>query len=165
MQQYFSQINANSGGRLNSFAVNGTPAVNYAPLTAEELRSLGGAGATRIASAERQQGQATERINADPSLSVFQKQRALQLTGQDASSNIDAINKETEAMIAQLADAQHKAQYGAALNNAGLTAKDMELLAQIFFGGKGSNSSSSGSGFNFGVGSGGGGSKTGGSIE
>ena len=139
--QYFGQLDELTGGRLGSYAKTGTK-----PATAEEIQALGGLGATRRLEAEQARGGALDRIVADPSLTLAQRQRSSQLSDRDYSDRLDAIAKETEA-----------AKTGLAQQNAKLTREDMELLAQIFFGGKGqrssgtSSGSSSGRSYNFGA--------------
>lgn len=153
---YFDKIDDLSGGRLGQFATGGTPGVEYAPLTADELRSLGGAGATRTAAVQRTRDQAGERIGADPSLTTFQRVRANQMADTDASTQLDAISKETEALLTQIAGDERSKQYQAGVNNAQLSREDMLALADIFFGGRGQSSSSRA--FNFGLSGGSGGS-------
>lgn len=118
---YFAGFNALTGGRLGDFATTGTQ-----KLTAEQIQAYGGLGATRTADVNRQRAQALDEITADPNLDVAQRQRSRQLTDQDVQSRLDAINKETEAGIAGLA------QY-----NNSLTASDLELLIKAYYGGKG----------------------------
>lgn len=163
-------------GRLLNFATEGTPAtpyegltpeqieeVSYQSLTPEQLRDFGGAGATRELQATRARQQAVEELTADPSLSTFQRQRTRQLTDQDYGDRLDAIAKETEALMTGAAqtDAQRQFEagkartdvrsneaarrYEAALKNANLTREDLITLANIFFGGRGQASSGSGS--------------------
>ena len=209
LQSYWNQLNANAGGRLNTFAQAGTPGVDYqgpgdralvtaAPVsyegvTADQVRALGGLGATRTNRADQAYRRAIEEALADPSLTTFQRSRTRQNLTRDLSAEQDAIAQEVEAAItglasqeagrrletatgnetrsmqaatsnqAYLADEARKA-YDAALAKAGITAKDLELLASIFFGGKGQTSTSYGQGtssggssgwnFNFGIGGG-----------
>ena len=125
---YFGGLDTLTGGKLGDFAKNGTTR-----LTAEQIQAYGGLGATRTADVNRARGQAIEGISADPNLTIAQRQRSTQLTDQDAQSRLDAINKETEAGIAGLA------QY----NNA-LTASDLETLMKAYYGGKGETKLSKG---------------------
>lgn len=118
---YFGGLNKLTGGRLNEFATSGTAA-----LTPEQIQAYGGLGATRVADVNRQRAQAVDEISADPNLTIAQRQRSTQLTDQDVQARLDAINKETEAGIAGLA------QY-----NNELTTKDLELLIKAYYGGKG----------------------------
>jgi hypothetical protein len=201
VRAYFSDVDEISGGRLSRYATEGTAPVDYqglalageAPggrqtiqtasyqqLTPDELRAVGGAGETRRFAIERARKQAVGDQAADPSLSVAQRFRARQLTDQDAGDQLDAVNRETEALITQLAGGEREKaftadaaraqainqitseelsrRYQAELDKAGLTAADLDQLAQIYYGGKGQQSSSvgrSGSGsfgFNFGIG-------------
>jgi hypothetical protein len=149
---YFSEIDRLSGGRLGEVAKTGTADVSYAQLTPEQLRSIGGAGATRTAAVERTRQQAGERIGADPSLTTFQQLRANQLADQDAAAQIDAISKETEAILAQIAAGENAKLYDSQSANARRDLEDLMALADIYFGGKGSSSSSSGRGFSVGIG-------------
>lgn len=125
---YFGGLDTLTGGKLGDFAKNGT-----AQLTAEQIQAYGGLGATRTADVNRQRAQAVEGISADPNLTIAQRQRSTQLTDQDVQSRLDAINKETEAGIAGLA------QY-----NNSLTASDLETLIKAYYGGKGEDKWSKG---------------------
>lgn len=141
---YFNKLNDLSGGRLDTFAKTGTT-----PLTEEQLKAIGGAGATRTRQAEQARREALDKILADPSLSLPQRQRATQLSEGDYADRLDAISKETEAAMTNLAAGQ-----------AALPREDLHALAQIFFGGKGQRSTGSSSGssdsssFQFGSGGG-----------
>lgn len=131
---YFNKINQLSGGKLNNFATNGTQS-----LTNNDIRAVGGQGATRELKTNTLRQQSLNDIMADPSLTVAQKQRAKQLTDQQAQANLDAIAKETEAGLTNV-------KLGQQANSRA----DLETLARIFFGGKGSNSQSSGTSYNVG---------------
>ncbi len=122
---YFGGLDTLTGGRLSEFATTGTQ-----KLTPEQIQAYGGLGATRTADVNRQRAQAIEAIAADPNLNIAQRQRSTQLTDQDMQARLDAINKETEAGIAALA------QY-----NNSLSASDLELLIKAYYGGKGEVSS------------------------
>lgn len=122
---YFRGFDELTGGRLGEFATTGT-----SKLTPEQIQAYGGLGATRTAELKRGRAQAVDEISADPNLTIAQRQRSTQLTDQDVQSRLDAINKETEAGIAGLA------QY-----NNSLTASDLELLIKAYYGGKGEVSS------------------------
>lgn len=124
LQQYFDRLDLTSGGRLGTFAQEGTQ-----PASVEQIQALGGLGATRRSEAETARAQALERIMTDPSLTIAQRQRSAQLSDRDYSDRVDAIAKEIEA-----------AKTGLARENAQLTREDLALLAQIFFGGKGQRS-------------------------
>ena len=93
-------------------------AVTYNELTPAQLQALGGLGATRTADAERARRQAIEQIASDASLDVFQRGRSRQLTDQDYTARLDAINKETEAAISQLASEQRARTLAAQTANA-----------------------------------------------
>lgn len=181
---YFGQVDSLTGGRLGAYAREGTAPVEYASpeqraryeavayegATPEQIRALGGAGATRELSATRARREALDEIGADPSFSVAQKQRARQLTDKDYSDRLDAIAKETEATLTGVAvdeagkryqagaeqaqrtfeagsaadrfeQEEARRRYEAQLRNAGLRAEDVERIADIFFGGKGQSSS------------------------
>jgi hypothetical protein len=140
---YFSKIDELSGGRLGDYARTGTQATQYMPLTTEQIQSLGGLGATRELQTNRARAQAIQEIASDPSLSVFQKQRARQLTDRDYTDALDAIAKETEAAIGGTAERDKVRQYQSELANNALRLEDLQTLAQIFFGGRGQTSSSS----------------------
>lgn len=151
VQTYFDQLNANTGGTLGEFAMTGTPAVEYEALTEEELKALGGAGATRTSEQLQARERAISEINEDPSLTIAQKQRARQLTDEDINTRLDAIAAETEAMLSDAAARERLREYEAELANAGLTREDLEALSNIFFGGAATTSSSKGSTFNLGL--------------
>ncbi|MFO1359617.1 hypothetical protein [Plasticicumulans sp.] len=93
-------------------------AVTYNELTPAQLQALGGLGATRTADTERARRQAIEQIRSDASLDVFQRGRSRQLTDQDYTARLDAINKETEAAISQLASEQRARTLAAQTANA-----------------------------------------------
>lgn len=139
---YYQELNRLSGGRLGNFARTGTQAVQYDALTPDELRNLGGAGATRRAALRGARADALQGIVSDPSLSVFQRTRARQLTNEEFADRLDAINQETEASLTGLASQENRNAYLAALRNSELDREDLEALANIFFGGKGDTSSS-----------------------
>lgn len=188
LRGYFSEVDDISGGRLGEYAKTGTDATDYRgfalagesadgrpaietasyqQLTPDQLRGLGGAGETRRAAIERSRDRAREEIAADPSLSVSQRFRARQLTDEGAGTDLDAVNRETEALLTQLAGGERQQsfaadaaraeainrissdelsrRYQAELAKAGLTAADLDQLAQIFYGGKGQTSTSFGS--------------------
>lgn len=149
---YFNRLNEHSGGRVDDFARNGAGSAQYEALTPEQLRSLGGAGASREAALTDARANAISEINADPSLTTFQRQRARQLTDNDFSSRLDAIKAESEAALAGLASEEQARKYAADKDNRDRLQEELALLAQLFYGGKGSISEgSSGSrGFNIG---------------
>lgn len=132
LSSYFAELDGLSSGRLGSFAQG---AGEYRPVTDDRLRSLGGAGASREAAALKARTDAVGEITADPSMSVFQRQRAKQLVDNDYATRLDAIKKETEALQAAGASQQHDSYL-----------KELELLSNIFYGGKGTNSQSRGGG-------------------
>lgn len=161
---YFTYLDGLSGGRLDAFAKNGTRETHYVPaaksvgyqmLTADELRGLGGLGATRESAARRELDGALENLAADPRLSVAQHLRGKQLANTDYMDRLDAINQEREAAISQLASQERgrdyearaadrmafmeeaQRDYSARAANAGLTRDDLQALAEIYFGGKG----------------------------
>ena len=118
---YFQKMNELTGGRLNEFATGGTP-----QLTPAQIQAVGGLGADRTRQLDVARKQAGDLMTAAPNLTIAQRQRATQLSDQDYNDRAAALTKEIEAQKTGLA------QY-----NAGLTAKDLELLANIYFGGKG----------------------------
>lgn len=167
LTEYFTRQNELSGGRLNQFAKQGTGETeygganftnaNYTAARPRDIKALGGLGATQLSSiaTERQQGR--QETAADPSLSIFQRQRSNQLSEQDLDARADAIRKETEAQIGALAagEAARKTgfsadqaarrtgfsadeagrKYQADVANRQLTREDLATLADIFFGG------------------------------
>ena len=134
----------------------------YQRLDPSRVQALGGLGATRKNEATKARQRALEEVTADPSLSVAQRLRARQLTDDDYNARADAIAQETEAAITGLmseealrgwqadranADAinsisaeERQRAYQALLDNAELSQRDLEILAQIFFAGQGNHS-------------------------
>lgn len=135
-------------GRLATWAKEGTREVNYEGLTPEQLRALGGAGATRAMSADRVFGDQMDRIRSDPRLSAAALQRTGQLATREWQGNRDAIAQEVEALLTQTMQEEAKRRYDAGVRNSDLTREDLALLAQMLQGFKGqyATSSSSGSG-------------------
>lgn len=190
--KYYGKVDELSGGRLGSFAHDGTPATNYEPsrfvggqYTAgqftgarpADIKAVGGLGATQLAAIDSERSRGRQETAADPSLSIFQRQRSNQLSDVDLNARADAIRKETEANIGALSvgEAGRKTnfsadqaarktdfsadqgksltdflseaarrKYDSKLANAQLKREDLELLANIFFGGKGQDSVSKG---------------------
>ena len=176
VQGYYDQLDTNTGGNLSQFA-----AADFAPvqldraaftptaaLTPAELSKIGGAGATRQLGLTRSRDNTFNRTRADPSLSVFQRNRSNQLTTDDFNDRSDAINKETEALLSQFLSrnrefeagqnqfganfsaGQNAAQFESGVTNRNLERDRLTALANIFFGGKGQVSSGKSSGFNIG---------------
>ena len=138
LNDYFYQLNNATGGNLARFSQGGmSPEVNYQQLTPQQLRAMGGAGATRELGAQRVRDDTLGRVQADPRLSVYQSQYAGQQADRDYWSNLDAILKESEAGMTALAGQQRTQDLNAQQFNAGLTREDLEALARIYFGGKG----------------------------
>lgn len=155
---YFRELDKLTGGRLDDFARGGTPTADFNPLNPEQIRALGGLGATRTNQVQDARRQALEEINADASLTLPQRMRARQLTDTDAQNRLDAILKESEGAITQTAERQGLNAFEAAMANNLLTRGDMEALARMFYGGmaqQGQTSSSSREGlsdfFSFGI--------------
>lgn len=142
VQQYWNTIDANTGGRLGGWAAEGTQATEYQKLTPEQILAVGGLGATQTAEVERMRQQGRQEVAADPSLSMFQRQRTNQLADQDVQARLNAIAKETEAAVSGLAGQENKLAYQADVANQQLTRDDLLALANIFFGGKGNTSNS-----------------------
>ena len=140
LRTYFNQLNALSGGKINTFARRGTPVVTYKAPTNAQVKALGGLGATQKLDINRAQQQALDQLNADPSLSVFQKVRGEQLTNQDALQQRQALDKETEAAITALLQDRAKTTTETGFRNAEQRRQDAAALAEIFFGGKGQKS-------------------------
>ncbi len=140
--KYFNRLDELSGYRLGGFARGGTPDVDFRGLSTQQIRNLGGAGATRELKAQEANDQALEQIDSDPSLSVFQKQRARQLNNDSYRSSLDAIAKETEAALSQQANSDNINRFQSDQINSTRLREDMETLARIFFGGRGTSSKS-----------------------
>ncbi len=137
---YFTNLNALSGGRLRSLATRGTAKVNFKGPTDSQIKRMGGLGATQKLDINRSQRQALDQINADPSYSVFQKQRGRQLTNQDALQATQALDKETEALIAQMAMDRATKTTETNFRNAEQKRQDLATIIEAYFGGKGQRS-------------------------
>lgn len=132
---YFDKINELSGGNLSNFAKGNNAFTGLSP---DQIKSLGGLGATRTNQITSERDRVNSDYGADSSLSVAQKLRAQQLNNNSANSNLDAIAKETEAAITGLANSNE-------INKAKFRREDLSALADIFFGGKGQRSQGSSS--------------------
>lgn len=151
ISSYYDQLNNYSSGRLNDWARNGTEASYYSEMKPEDIRKLGGLGATQIQGITAERDRQNAEINADPSMSVFQRQRARQLNSDGFNDRLRAINAETEAAIANMATGEHTKAYEDELRRKGMTAEDLNTLASIYFGGSGTISSSRGRSFSMGL--------------
>lgn len=145
LENYFSSLNQLTGGKLGNFAQGGTAATDYNKLTQAQLQAIGGAGATRQQALDSSYQQQQEQINRNASLTYAQRAQSQQDAADSYTKQSDAINKEVEAAMTGLASQEAMREYQAKLANAGLTAKDLALISQIYFGGKGQHSSSSSS--------------------
>lgn len=154
LEAYFNSLNSLSGGRVGSWATQGTAPTNYNALTQGQLQNIGGAGATRQQALNQSYENQTDQINKNPSLTYAQSTQANQQATDSYNQQADAINKEVEAAMTGLSSQEQMRKYQADLANAQLTAQDLALLSQIYYGGKGqySQGSSSGSGWNANVG-------------
>jgi len=125
LTKYFSAFDETTGGRVGTYAREGmTP----------YIKSLGGYGATRSNVAKGARATAIEQITADPTLTLSQRQRSNQVVNDNYAGRLDAIAKETEAQIGEL------------------TQKELALLSDIYFKGKGQKSSSTGNSSSVGFG-------------
>lgn len=145
LEEYFASLNQLTGGKLGNFATSGTAPTDYNQLTQEQLQAIGGAGATRQQALDTSFQKQQEQINSDASLTYAQRAQAQQDATTGYTQQSDAINKEVEAAMTGLASQEAMREYQAKLANAGLTARDLALISQIYFGGKGQHSSSSSS--------------------
>jgi hypothetical protein len=145
LSRYFSELNSQAGGNLGSFAQQGTPAVPYRSLQPEQVSSLGGLGATQRTNLERQFDDALSRNRANPSLSLFQRQRADQLTTRDFVGQQRSLDEEIEAAIVALTQEERRREYQAAIANAQRRREDLSALSNIFYAPFGTESKSSGS--------------------
>lgn len=145
LQGYFNNLNQLSGGKLGGWAQTGTAQTHYNPLSQAQLEAIGGAGATRQAEVDLALADQQEKIAANSAMTYAQQQQANQKAYETAITQKDAINKEVEAAMSGLASQEAMRAYQANLANAGLTSKDLALLSQIYFGGKGQHSTSQGS--------------------
>ena len=146
LEDYFNKLNQLSGNRLGNWATGGTQQTNYNPLTQGQLQALGGAGATQKATITSNLDDQLNQIGSDSSLTYAQRQRSNQLANQEATKQLNAVDKEVEAAMSGLASQEALRNYQSQMANAQLTRDDLALLSQIFFGGKGQHSSSTSSG-------------------
>ncbi len=154
LQGFFNNLNQLSGGKLGGWATTGTAQTQYNPLSQAQLEAIGGAGSTRQAEIDLALADQQDKIASNTALTYAQQQQANQKAYETALTQKDAINKEVEAAMTGLASQESLRAYQANLANAGLTSKDLALLSQIYFGGKGqySTGSSSSSGWNANIG-------------
>lgn len=154
LNAYFSSLSKLSGGRLGTWAQQGTAPTQYNALTQQQLQNIGGAGATRTAGLNQSLQNQQEQIGSNPSMTYAQQAQANQQAMDTYNQQADAINKEVEAAMTGLASQEQMRKYQADMANAQLTAQDLALLSQIYYGGKGqySTGSSSSSGWNANVG-------------
>ena len=148
LEAYFNSLNAISGGQMGTWATQGTAPTNYNALTQGQLQNIGGAGATRQQALNQSYENQTDQINTNPSLTYAQNAQANQQATDAYNQQADAINKEVEAAMTGLASQEQMRKYQADLANASLTAQDLALLSQIYYGGKGQYSEGSSSGWN-----------------
>ena len=146
LEAYFNSLNTLSGGRMGSWATQGTAPTDYNGLTQAELQAIGGAGATRQNALNETYQDQTQQINADPSMTYAQRTQANQQATDSYAQQSDAINKEVEAAMTGVASQEKQRMYQAELANNQQLAQDLALLSQIFYGGKGQYSSGSSSG-------------------
>ena len=152
LEDYFHSLNTLSGGRVGDWATQGTAPTQYNALTQQQLQNVGGAGATRTNALNESLETQQDQINSNPSLTYAQNTQANQQATESYNQQADAINKEVEAAMTGLASQEQMRQYQANLANAQLTAQDLALLSQIYYGGKGQYSEGSGRGWNATVG-------------
>jgi len=137
LQAYFNMIDQTSGGRLGTWATQGTSPTHYNQLTQSELQAIGGAGATRHSSLDQGYADQMDQISTDSSMTYAQRNQASQQATDSYNQQADAINKEVEAAMTGLASQENQRLYSAELANNQQLAQDLALLAQIFYGGKG----------------------------
>lgn len=162
LQAYFDQMNAISGGRMGSYAQSGSGRVAYdasaaAPVayrgdvsgrvsallgaagpvayqgvSADQLRAVGGLGATRTLSAQQAYGDRAAQLRSDPSMTLAQRQYAGGLNTRELAQTQDAIGREAEAAISAMAqeDALRNYTARAADRSAGMTAQTGALGAE-----------------------------------
>lgn len=139
---YFGKLNTLSGNDLRRFGTRSTDTVKYTPVTNAQIRALGGLGATERRDVNAALDRNLAEIDADPSLSTFQRVRGNQLAVDDARTQNQAISKEVEAAIANLANERAKTRTDVGFQNRELRRNDLLALAEIFFGGKGQRAKS-----------------------
>jgi len=143
---YFKELSGLTGGRLQNFAQTGTPVTPYEAPSDTQLQNVGGLGATRRNTVLGARETALQEIAANPNLTTFQQLRAKQLADAETKSELDALDKEIEAAITNLAFERAKQKYQAGSEQARLTREDLEALAAIYYGGRGQRSSGTNSG-------------------
>ena len=148
LEQYFKSLGGLSGGRLGDWAQQGTAQTQYNTLTPQQLQAMGGAGATRTTALNQNLQNQQDQINQNSSMTYAQRGQANQQAMDTYNQQADAINKETEAALTGLASQEQMRKYQADLANAQLSAQDLALLSQIYYGGKGQYSQGSSSGWN-----------------
>lgn len=141
LEAYFNSLNQMSGGQMGTWAQQGTAPTNYNQLSQEQLQAIGGAGATRTNALDTSLENQQDQINRNASMTYAQQGQANQTAMDSYNQQTDAINQEVEAAMTGLASQEAMRKYQADLSNAGLTAQDMALLSQIYYGGKGQYSS------------------------
>lgn len=146
LQRYFDQLDQASGGRMGTWATQGTAPTQYNALTQGQLQNIGGAGATRQTAIDQSLADQQDQINSNNSMTYAQRNQANQQATENAMTQKDAVNKEVEAAMTGLASQENQRLYGADLANNQQLAQDLALLSQIFYGGKGQYSSGSSSG-------------------
>lgn len=153
LQNFYQKFNSLTGGRLNTLSKTTAAPVNYTALTPGDIQKIGGLGATQELGINNYRNRAIGELQADPSLSLFQRQRGTQLVNQDVNNQIGALNKEREAAIQSLAQDENLKKYYAADKNASRELESLMALADIFYGGKSQSSSTKTRSINFGGGS------------
>ena len=142
LENYFQSLNALSGGQLGNWAQQGTAQTQYNALTPQQLQAIGGAGATRTAAMNQNLQDQQKQINQNAGMTYAQRNQANQQANNYYNQQVDAINQEVEAAMTGLASQEQMRKYQADLANAGLTAQDLALLSQIYYGGMGQVSES-----------------------
>lgn len=145
---FYNRLDSLSGGAFSRLGQGGSAAEPYRALSADQLRSVGGAGASRELALKRTFDDQNDQIGEDASLTISQKQRAKQLAGNDYSAGVDAVRQSAEAELAGLTAADNAALFNSSLASADSRRADLQTILQAFFGGKASTSSSSGRSFN-----------------
>jgi hypothetical protein len=144
--RYWNWLDKRTGGKLGEFAQTGTQATGYQGVanpgqyfgqnvlyqgpTDDVIRQLGGMGATRLNALDKQYKQRADETNSDAGMTLLQRQRTNQLSDQDLAGQRDAINKETEAALAEAAFMRADKDMQGRLNQAGQS----QALAQFLQG-------------------------------
>lgn len=118
-------------GRVQSLLQSASP-VSYQGVSADQVKALGGMGSTRTLAANQVYADAADKLRADPSMTLAQRQYASGLNTRELAQTRDAIGQETEAAITKMAQEEALRQYtaGAADRQAAMSGQETALTAE-----------------------------------